>query len=65
MYARLYGALIEAIVLYDSHNKHLKMYLQQAIDLYQECEAIEELDSFLAGIQKINQSLYDDINWNK
>jgi lipopolysaccharide biosynthesis regulator YciM len=65
MYAELYGALIRAMLLHDAENKQIKIYLQQAIDLYQECDALEELYLLLEYIKQAHQSVYDAINWEK
>lgn len=50
--ARLHGILVEAMLLYDAANKQLKMYAQQATDLYKEAGNEKALLNFMDFIKK-------------
>lgn len=52
LYARLHGVLVENMLLCDSENQQLKLYIQQAVDLYKKSGDKNALDIFLPKIEK-------------
>jgi hypothetical protein len=58
VYARLHAALVESFLLYDPQNKHLKMYLEQTVDLLKECKDKKLFNSFVERVKELDESVY-------
>jgi hypothetical protein len=61
VYARLHVTLVEAFLLHDPTNKHLKMYLEQTVDLLKECKDKKLFNSFVDRVKELDESVYAEI----
>ena len=61
VYADLHAAVVEVFVLHDPENNQLKMYAQQAADLYRECADKKALKLFAQKIKELDESVYKEI----
>ena len=57
--AELYGSTCFALIAHDRSNFSIKMYLQQAVELYLKVNNPRSLDKFMAKLKVLDEDFYD------